>query len=987
MKHGVTERDTGISELIKHFDQYEDAYKLDPTCIPHKEQLILAEEIQKCHDSFEYASRNYFWIINKKRIDQLLVLNEGQELIYEKIKQLRAKNLPQKLMIIKARQLGALDPDTRILTDDLRWKSLGSASVGDQLVSVDEKPHKGGNGRNMRRGAIDAAWTVKKKAFRVVMENGQSLVCSEDHPWLVKARGSVWTKWMTTGRLKPGDVIRRITEPWSDGDYEDGWFGGLLDGEGSCRKKDCGGMEIGPSQRFGNVYDRAQQYLSERGYTFHVEVDRRKSGEKSKLGNSPVAKLLVNRMDQVFRLVGQTRPIRFIDKPWWEGKGLPGKGHWSPWVKILAVEPVGTRELVDIQTSTGTFIAEGFITHNCSTLIEGLIAWKSMFFPSTNAMVVSNVGAHATYLFGLMTHILDQLPWWMRPMTSSRQEEDGLVFKNPDQAQRRNNPGLNSQVLVQAANQISGVGQGYRLNAIHFSEYCDVDDSRAKEIIDGDLVNALAENVDSFAILESTAKGAGRYSEDLWRANVDLAEQAEWYPLFLPWFFEKTRFVAPEDGWVPHEAEVGMRDRIASEWVQCDNCEDFRERAIKGIDLDGEICIDCGKGHYHEYILRDDQLYWMRNRRMNAERRGPDSIKELKQELCTTAEEAFQISGIEVFPQETQDFVNLCVRPALYLGNLDNKGRFHAPMKVKDTNGAEKTICFQDWCKEDHTWDDRPLKIWELPEDGAKYTVGADVAEGLGGKADYSVAWINKVGNVRSADVHVGTYRSNIIDPAHFAAPLVYLGRWYNEAMLSIEYNIYQTAGDLVRIFYQYPNLFRWKHYDSVRGLDSNKWHWLTQQNSKPQLWQTAVRRLRERTWIVKDSEFAFEMKRFQKEEYDSKRASAETNFHDDVVMAAMIALYTSHDLDWEDNVAEAEVANPGVVQSMDWICTCSRPVCKHEWPSQNPDREPGCPKCGCPMIRARKNIKEGLTAKLNWEELGMDPKDVDIPPELVAHY
>ncbi len=186
MKHGVTERDTGISELIKHFDQYEDAYKLDPTCIPHKEQLVLAEEIQKCHDSFEYAARNYFWIINKKRIDQLLVLNEGQELIYEKIKQLRAKNLPQKLMIIKARQLG------------------------------------------------------------------------------------------------------------------------------------------------------------------------------------------------------------------------------------------------------------------CSTLIEGLIAWKSMFFPSTNAMVVSNVGAHATYLFGLMTHILDQLPWWMRPMTSSRQEEDGLVFKNPDQAQRRNNPGLNS---------------------------------------------------------------------------------------------------------------------------------------------------------------------------------------------------------------------------------------------------------------------------------------------------------------------------------------------------------------------------------------------------------------------------------------------------------------------------------------------------------------------------------------------------------------
>ena len=64
----------------------------------------------------------------------------------------------------------------------------------------------------------------------------------------------------------------------------------------------------------------------------------------------------------------------------------------------------------------------------CSTLIEGLIAWRSMYFPNTNAMVVSHVPRHASYLFGIMLHIYDQLPWWMKPMISSRKEELGPQY-------------------------------------------------------------------------------------------------------------------------------------------------------------------------------------------------------------------------------------------------------------------------------------------------------------------------------------------------------------------------------------------------------------------------------------------------------------------------------------------------------------------------------------------------------------------------------
>lgn len=717
-------RDPGVEELIKHFD--DEKYVLDPGALTLAEIRQLAAEIKRCQEDFEYAARNYFWIINKERRDQLLRLNEGQELLLEKLYLLRARNKPQKIMIIKARQLG------------------------------------------------------------------------------------------------------------------------------------------------------------------------------------------------------------------------------------------------------------------CSTLIEALIAWRSMFFPNVSALVVSNVGTHATFLFQKMVHIYDQLPWWMKPMIASRKEEEGLVFKNPDTEARRTDPGLNSTVSVQAATQVSGVGEGYTINAMHFSEYCNVDDSKAREIIEGDLVHALAPNVLTFAFLESTAKGAGRFSEDLWVANMDLAEKADWYPVFLPWFFEKTRVIAPEDGWRPNEPETAMRARVEKEWVRCTNCGEYRERYFKKVDLAHSQCTDCNKGTREPYVLTNEQLCWMQERVLNARRRGPESLKELRQELCTTAEEAFQISGIAVFPEDTQEFVNETICQALWTGNFDRKGKFHCSIQNED--GTFR--CFQEWCNVDHRWDlEAPLQIWEMPIEGEEYVCGVDISEGLATeKSDYSVCWVNKIGRAPAPDIHVATYRSNSINPSDLAAVCTFIGRMYNEALLSIEYNTYQTTADNVKNFYQYPNLFKWKHYDSVRGMDSNKYHWLTQQNSKPQLWQTGVRALRERSWYIHDKMFAHEMKRFQKDDYDSKKAEAETNFHDDVVMAALIARYTSHDLDsYDEATAAGADAGPALLHMLDWTMDCLS--CRFSWQANNPEEFNRCPNKNCNgiMLHGKRNSNEA-PSKLDYasvmKSMEENPLDMDTLPK-----
>lgn len=625
----------------------------------------------------------------------------------------------------------------------------------------------------------------------------------------------------------------------------------------------------------------------------------------------------------------------------------------------------------------------------CSTLIEAMIAWHCMFFRNRSALIVSYDDDHASSLFGIMLHIFDQMPWWLKPMVGPRKYQDGLHFINPDPDARKYHPGMNSKINVESAHKTSGVGQGVRLTAAHLSEFCDWDPMKAKEIIEGDMVWALAPYPTTFAVLESTGKGSGTYSHKLWKAMVDLAERAKWYPLFLPAFFEKSRVIIPEKTWVPQEKEVAIRNRIKKEWLICDypRCSDYRESTFRGEPLVGNTCPVCGKGKLIPVVLSDAQLCYMEDQRINAEKIGSDAVKLLHQELATTAEDSFQLSGFQVFPQECFDWVNTTIdKNPPVIGNLDEQGRVHWVKEWRHTAVDQRAgICGQEWCGADHQWDlESPLRIWEWPEVGAQYTCGVDVSEGIG--ENFSVAWINKVGGGMNPDVHVATYRSNTISAYDFAAVVNFLGRTYNDALMSIEYN-YPTTADRVLRFFQYPNVFRWKHYDNVRP-EGHQWHWMTQQNSKPLLWQTAIGRLKSHVWYVRDERFYEEMKTFQKEDYSDRKASAETGSTDDLIIAALICLFTSHDMDYDPNTRSIPIPSgmgTGMIQSPDFTVKCQ--ACKKQWDSSDQPpttitqwNKPRCQHCGSILLSWKRNIKETEVGKSLWDELGEEQK-VDNAP------
>lgn len=562
----------------------------------------------------------------------------------------------------------------------------------------------------------------------------------------------------------------------------------------------------------------------------------------------------------------------------------------------------------------------------CSTLIEGLIAWRSIFFTNINAMVISYDKDHARYLFDIMATIFDKLPWWLKPRVSSRTFESGLVFDNPIAELRRLDEGTKSRVKCEGANAVTSIGRGYRLSCVHASEYPMWDERRAAEIIEEELQHALAESPETFAVLESTPKGANSYSHRLWKRCVALAENAEWMPVFLPWFFDKAHVRKPIPNQKFEPYMVDMRKRVLNEWIRCDNkqCERFLERHRNRLDLSHTICEKCQTGTMQPYLMTDDQMAWMQNKRENVAD-DEDSKKKLLQEQSTTSEEAWVVSGYQVFGQIAQDHANSNVMPPLVEGFFDKNGIVHAVHPDPQKNGH----CINEVCPDDHSYDVCTLRIWEFPNDKQRYYVGADVAEGLG--ADYSVGAVIRLhsGSGPGPTYQAAIYRSNTVNPQDFAEELNRLGRMYNTCPVSVEVNKYDTTQTWLRTICQYPELYRWKHMDSTNVL-SNKWGWFTNQISRPRLWHNFRRFLEYKLFFVRSAITAEEMKNFIKDDFDDRMVGGDEGTNDDELFATMIALWCAYEGEYDETRGYIPLFKEATEDSAAFKYSCN--ACAHVW-------------------------------------------------------
>ena len=259
-------------------------------------------------------------------------------------------------------QIYCLDPETPVLTLDLRWVSVKSVRVGDNLLGFDEYPKQKGAFRKLRSAAVDSVGRVSKMCRRLTFEDGREVVCSNDHQLLAKPYlHSDLKMWVRADDLKVGSSVRNLGQPWEAVEnWDSGYLAGIFDGEGclTCHPGKRSGVRVSFAQRPGGVLDTTIAMLAEKGF-FTGAVRRNNKG------NDCCVFDIAGSTYETIRFLGLIRPHRLLDKATTALDGIaPNKtgGH----LKITKIEELGKRECVAVGTSTRTLFANGLFSHNCA---------------------------------------------------------------------------------------------------------------------------------------------------------------------------------------------------------------------------------------------------------------------------------------------------------------------------------------------------------------------------------------------------------------------------------------------------------------------------------------------------------------------------------------------------------------------------------------------------------------------------------------------
>jgi ParB-like nuclease domain len=237
-----------------------------------------------------------------------------------------------------------LNPDTRLLTSDLRWKPIEKINIGDELIGFDEIL---GSKNKMRRTIVTGISQQVAERVRVITDQGE-IIASPNHQW-VTVRGKRTDRiWRRTDELKTDDRICQFCTPWNaPSSYDDGWMAGFLDGEGYIHQKTS---IVGFGQNPGETLNRALSILTRDGFRYSVHA-KKKCVE-------------VRILNDFLRVIGYYRPTRLLPKAHWLWEGKRSWGKTTGCATVIRIERISNGDVCGLSTSTGTIIAEGMLSHN-----------------------------------------------------------------------------------------------------------------------------------------------------------------------------------------------------------------------------------------------------------------------------------------------------------------------------------------------------------------------------------------------------------------------------------------------------------------------------------------------------------------------------------------------------------------------------------------------------------------------------------------------
>jgi len=321
--------------------------------------------------------------------------------------------------------------------------------------------------------------------------------------------------------------------------------------------------------------------------------------------------------------------------------------------------------------------------------------------------------------------------------------------------------------------------------------------------------------------MESTANGIGGYFYDQWEYAVN--GDTDYTPLFFPWHLHPEYTAA-------HLGLEGVLGHL-----------DEDERVLKAIGIS------------------DDRLIW---RRWQIRNKLNNDVIRFKQEYPTVPEEAFIVTGHNIFPDGN---LTACYQPmdgiSGYLVEEGGRVRFQASL-----NG--------------------PITIFRYPGedmDRHKYMISGDATRSING--DFSCA---QVLNRRTWE-QVAIFRQKI-DPVTFGDQMSMLGRYYNWAILCPEI---QGAGDstIARLLsLNYPFLFEHRKAEKLQGQPETVYGWWSGVRAKQECIGNLLKVTVDEDIIIHDHKTYAEMRAYVSDGKGGFKNGA-SEHHDDTVTAMAIAI------------------------------------------------------------------------------------------------
>lgn len=478
-----------------------------------------------------------------------------------------------------------------------------------------------------------------------------------------------------------------------------------------------------------------------------------------------------------------------------------------------------------------------------TTFAVGFGDWLFSTRPHRSGVIVSHEKPHAHKVLTMADLMWKNKPPEFRPMrkTSNRNE---MRFANPRYPEDgSDNPGLESVVTVATAeNRNFGIGGTLHFAILsEFARYPEVNADISTTM--KTFRQAVPRAPGTFVFYETTARGFN-LAKEVWDDEKNGIEK-----IFLSW-------VADED--YTEEEPLDEADLFDDPRSAYGDELTARKHVIREL-----------KFWYPEFAdshtwLQYESLKRLRWRRVQIDQEFDGDPQLFRQEHPLYPEEAFLTSGVSVFPttllsERRQALSNDPPATELYRWN-ETAGSFGMSFRGGD------------------------LAVYETPEPGAHYVIGADVGEGLD-DSDWSAAQVLKLPRAKQ----VAALRM-LVPPDEYAYVLKALAVLYNKAHIGVEVTGTGLATQLkLTNDIHYSRVYRRQAFDSGRRKHVNKVGFSMNRGSKPVAIADLRKGLRSGLIELYDITTILELLGYVKLDKSGKMGAVEGN--DDMVTSLAVAI------------------------------------------------------------------------------------------------